>query len=359
MDRLGDLRREAGDLDGARQWYLRAADAGDVNAMSSLGGMARDAGDIEDAVRWYERAAEGGNRYGPYNLGFLLMDQDDPAGAEVQFRRSAEEGLTPAMEMLGYLLERRGMPAEALSWHVRAAEAGSEYSTKALPILRAHVESESMLDALGSETFGWEASPRVSGIRQWHAVDGTLVERYFDFAPDFDTWDVGVMREEVMAMQSLVDSPEFRKEDLPESLQPYLPDELPEQVSLLDLDLFEVSWAKCVQMVTRHRTYGHVHYASGVMVLFAECFWMVGIELVESEFVGEREGAVANALLAESLPGSGQLPAFDPYERRWDGIVPLEDDPLARLRILVNRLQESLALGGALSDLPPFVPLEE
>jgi hypothetical protein len=327
--------------------------------MCSLGSLAKDDGDIEQAVSWYERAAEGGNRYGPYHLGFLLMDQDDPTGAEVQFRRSAERGLIPAMEMLGYLLERGEMLDEAFSWHVRAADGGSEYSTKAVATLRARVESERMLDALSFETFGWEASLQASGIRQWHAEDGTLVERYFDFAPDFDTWDAEVMREEVKEVQGLVDSPEFRREDLPESFQPHLPDELPEQISLLDLDLFEVGPARCVQMITRHRAQGHVHYAGGIMVLFAGCFWMLGIELVEGEFVGEREGAVASALLAESPTGSGQLPAFDPYERRWDGIVPLEGDPLARLRIMVGRLQESITLGDALSDLPPFVPLEE
>ena len=359
MGRLGDLSRDRGDLDAARQWYLRAAEAGDVDALCSLGGMAKDAGDLEAAVAFYERAAEGGNRYGHYHLGFLAMDGQDPTAAEALFRRAAEEGLTPAMEMLGYLLEQREALDEALSWHERAAEAGSEYSAKAVVSLRARIVSEAMLDSLGFETFGWEASPRVSGVRQWHSGDGTLMERYFDFAPDFDTWDAEVMREDVKAMQGLVDSPEFRREDLPESFQPYLPAELPEQVSLLGLDLFEVSSAKCVAMTTRHRAHGHVHYAAGIMVLFAECFWLVGIELEEGPVVGEREGAVARAVLDEGPSGSGLLPSFDPYETRWDGIVPLEDDPLARLRILLARLRASITLGDAMADLPPFVPPQE
>ena len=36
------------------------------------------------------------------------------------------------------------------------------------------------------------------------------------------------------------------------------------------------------------------------MVLFAECFWLVGIELEEGPVVGEREGAVARAVLDDS-----------------------------------------------------------
>lgn len=52
------------------------------------------------------------------------------------------------------------------------------------------------------------------------------------------------------------------------------------------------------------------------------------------------------------------LPEFNPYEQKWDGIIPIENDPLTRLRVLVRQLKESMTLGGNLVELDPFLPLD-
>ena len=97
-----------------------------------------------------------------------------------------------------------------------------------------------------------------------------------------------------------------------------------------------------------------VHYVAGIIVLFDRCFWSLQIESEEQRLVGNREGAVARRLMDESPSG---IPSnFDPYAREWDGIVPMEEDPLTRVRMLGRRLRESLQLGEAIDALAPFAP---
>jgi len=261
------------------------------------------------------------------------------------------------MDMLGYSLEAKGELDEALDWYLRAAEAGSSFATDALPALRERIKADGMLDSITFDTFGWERSPDASGQRTWYSPGGGLGLLYFDFPSDQDSLDAEVIRSEAEELLGFVASPTFQRDDLPDAVQKYVPTELPEQTSLLDVDVFEVGPAKCTQMISRHRDHGEVHYASSISVMFAECFWVLGIELIEGAAVGEREGAVARSVL-EAGPDT-TLPEFDPYDRKWDGMIPIEDDPLTRLRVLTQQLRDSITLGDNLSGLDPFVPLDE
>jgi TPR repeat protein len=357
MSRLGDLLAKKGDTGEAKDWYRRAADVGDTDGMMGLGKLFGESGDLVAASEWYGKAFDSGRAYGPYHLGFLLLDQGHEAEAEAQFRLAAEGGLTAAMDNLGHLLQKRGELNEALGWYLRAADAGSSFATEALPALRERIKADGLLDSISFDTFGWERMPDASGQRYWQSADGgQLVERYFDFPPDHESWDVEGIRNEVIEMMGFVESPAFRREDLPDLVQKYLPTELPQQISLLEIELFNVGIAKCLQMVTRHRNHGEVHYAAGISVMFAECFWALSIELSEGSEVGAREGAVAQRVLDE---GSTDLPEFDPYDAKWDGMIPIEDDPLTRLRMLSRQLRESITLGSNLADLDPFTPPDD
>jgi hypothetical protein len=53
------------------------------------------------------------------------------------------------------------------------------------------------------------------------------------------------------------------------------------------------------------------------------------------------------------------LKEFDPYDRKWDGFVALEDDPLTRMRVLVAQLRASIMLGTNLLKLEPLVPADD
>ena len=390
MQRVASLLESRDDPGGAELWFRRAADAGDPYSMNHLGTQANTAGRLNEAKQWFTRSSDAGDQYGMYNLGTvldaegdlpgaegtylsaaeagvseamdrladLLAQKGDAAGAMGWYQRAAEAGNTHAMDSLGHQLQQRGVLDEALDWYLRAADAGSSFATDAIPPLRGRIKADGMLDSITFDTFGWERSADVSDTRQWRSPDGgQLVERYFDFPPDHDFWDAEDIRCQALEMLGFVASPTFRREDLPDAVQKYVPTELPEQISLVDVDLFKVGPAKCVQMTSRHRGRSGVHYAMSITVMFAECFWVLGIELSEGPVVGDREGAVARSVLQAG--STSALPEFDPYERRWDGMVPIEDDPLTRLRMLALQLRESITLGGNLIDLDPFLPPDE
>jgi TPR repeat protein len=46
------------------QWYRKAADAGDADAMFNLGAMLAEQGEEDQAVQWYRKAADAGRREG-------------------------------------------------------------------------------------------------------------------------------------------------------------------------------------------------------------------------------------------------------------------------------------------------------
>ena len=144
--------------------------------------------------------------------------------------------------------------------------------------------------------------------------------------------------------------------ELPEWFGKRRPTIWPEHVSLLDVDCFEIRPARCVLATTRHRLHGTMHYSTGIFVLFDDCYWLLQLEIEEREDVDEREGAVAQRILKGNAAANAAIDIFDPYDRQWDGIVPVEDDPLTRMRLLVTRLRDSIRLNGGLAALEPFAP---
>ena len=90
--------------------------------------------------------------------------------------------------------------------------------------------------------------------------------------------------------------------------------------------------------------------------MFNQCYWLLQLEVEEGDDVGEREGAVAQRILNRNAAADTPIDLFDPYDRQWDGIVPIVDDPLTRMRLLVTRLRDSIRLNGGLAALEPFAP---
>ena len=292
-----------------------------------------------------------------YNLGNLLTGKRDLEGALVWYERAAETGHVKAMGEVGTLLKLKSDFDGAAVWYQRAADAGSTYASQALAGLRRKIEfSDRQLDSLTFETFGWQMTQNDDGVRIWSSEEGSLAERFFEMAPDFESLDPDEIREAMIEFQGFLESPSFSlEEDIPEQLRRYFPAELPEQVSPLEIECFEILPAKCVLIENRHRIHDHVHYSTGIMILFADRIWALGLEVEEDQIVGEREGAVARHLLEGNVEEAlGE--EFNPYDRRWDGLVALEDDPLTRMRVLVAQLRASITLGNTLLDLEPFEP---
>ena len=121
----------------ALRWFLAAAEKGDLSSMSRLG-YSYETGngatqDFLAARRWYRRAAEKGDSYSMYRLGVLnAAGQGGDKDAAEAFRwyvKAAKAGNVSGMHAVGYAYEEgRGVPhdlGEASVWYRRAADKGS------------------------------------------------------------------------------------------------------------------------------------------------------------------------------------------------------------------------------------------
>lgn len=135
MVSLGDLLREEENIDGAQDAYQQAIDSGDAHAMIYMARLLRgDAGDVEGARTWFQRAADSQNKEisleATVELGRLVwMFQRDAEGARSAFRRAISSGhptWAPAgMIGMARLLHKQGDIAGAHAAYQQAIESGN------------------------------------------------------------------------------------------------------------------------------------------------------------------------------------------------------------------------------------------
>jgi TPR repeat protein len=120
------------DLDAARHWYERAADAGNSDAMKDLGYLyawLMEPPDLDAACHWYERAADVGNPK-PCASWYLYAERMQPPISRppvTGMKRAADAGNSTAMYNLAVMYKHRMKPRDmktARRWLDRAAEAG-------------------------------------------------------------------------------------------------------------------------------------------------------------------------------------------------------------------------------------------
>ncbi len=130
LDRARTFSR-AGRIAEALAIWIPLAEAGIPRAQTNLGACyATGAGvpvDLQAARLWLQRGAEAGDRLGQRNLGSLLLPHD-AAAAAAWYRRAAEAGDAESQDQLSrMLLSGDGIPAdpaEARHWAAAAAEQG-------------------------------------------------------------------------------------------------------------------------------------------------------------------------------------------------------------------------------------------
>jgi tetratricopeptide (TPR) repeat protein len=81
-----------GKADQSVQWYRRAADGGDADAMFNLGALLAEGGEEDQAAQWYRKAADAGNADAMFNLGALLAGQGEQDEAAQWYRKAADAG---------------------------------------------------------------------------------------------------------------------------------------------------------------------------------------------------------------------------------------------------------------------------
>jgi TPR repeat protein len=358
MNNLGVLLAGRGDVEGAEEWYRRAIEGGDRSASYNLARLLQRTGDLVGAEAWLRHAAEGGSAFAMHDLGSLLKDKGEFHEAEVWFRRAAEQGNSYGLTGLGWLSERSGDLAAAEQWYQQALRAGLEAAGPLLARVRGRTRAETQLDLLTFDTFGWELSRHGGGFRRWGTDVDFLTEAFLDLPPDLESLNPHRIRKDIQSTLDLVGSQTLDPPglDLPDQVSWLVEAADLGRITVLDVECFEVGPAKCILHVFRRFRAAGAAYVAGIMVLFAECCWVLSIELGEGSEIGKREGEVARHVMEGLESPSGA--ELDPYDGRWDGIVALEDDPLTRTRLLADRLRDSIQLSGRVAELAPFVPKE-
>jgi TPR repeat protein len=166
----------------ARYWFEKAAEAGNVDAMSNLGWLVKDS-DPDQAQHWLEKAAKAGDVKATFYLGHILLEDTDPGEARHVFDEIAEAGGPRVMSALGKVLEDRD-PEQALYWFERAADGGDLHVMFALAKLledRDPEQSRRWIDKVnGSPSYtveigvDGEGRPIISPILvlYWHFCEG-------------------------------------------------------------------------------------------------------------------------------------------------------------------------------------------
>ncbi|MET7484303.1 hypothetical protein [Streptomyces sp. NPDC005538] len=146
---------------GARQAFLREAEAGDARAMHSLGVLDEAFGAWEEAESWFRRAADTGWPESAGHVGRLLVQRGESRQAEPYLETAAEAGDDEAATLLGTLLRER-----AAKWFGAAADLGNPEAAHRLgDLLLADGDFEGAGDRyLAAERSGYAEAARSTGM---------------------------------------------------------------------------------------------------------------------------------------------------------------------------------------------------
>lgn len=145
---------EAKNYGEAYKWYRKAAELGNVEALTDLGKFYQNgwgvAKSYTDAMKWYRRAAELGDPVGQYLVGLMYENGQgvakDPREAASWYLKAALQGDAHAQTNLGSLY-RQGLGVaknylEAVNWYGKAVKQGNEEAIKLLKQLRYELQQE-------------------------------------------------------------------------------------------------------------------------------------------------------------------------------------------------------------------------
>ena len=128
MEALGDYYDADENPAAARQWYEKAATAGNARAAWKLGDLLQP-DEPEQAHDWYQKAAAGGELHAALRLGDYYRDSD-PDKARTYYQAAASLREPEARYKLAEML-RTSDPAAARSWYRKAALEGYDQTDSA------------------------------------------------------------------------------------------------------------------------------------------------------------------------------------------------------------------------------------
>lgn len=116
------------DYEKAKEYYQKAADMGNSDALNNLGVLYSKQGNYEKAKEYYLKAVEKGIYQGFNNLGRLYEEQEDYSGAIEYYQKSINCGFDIALNNLGNIYKKQKDYIKAEEYYVKAVEKGDRFA---------------------------------------------------------------------------------------------------------------------------------------------------------------------------------------------------------------------------------------
>lgn len=165
LRRAGDHLVGAGYPEEALTWYRRAADRGDIAALSCGAFVLMSSERIEEALQWYQEAASRGDGGALVSAAEQLAARRDLSRALEWFQSAFDYGATDALRGAADHLVAAGRLEDALEWYERAAEHGQ---ADALTVAAAQLAAAGQLD----RALGWFDRATQQGDNIAHRIAG-------------------------------------------------------------------------------------------------------------------------------------------------------------------------------------------
>jgi tetratricopeptide (TPR) repeat protein len=122
---LGNLYIEQEKYEKAEEYYLKAIESGDNDALNNLGILYRNQKKYEKAEKYYLKAIESGDNDALMNLGNLYNEQKKYEKAEEYYLKAIESGDNDALNNLGILYRNQKKYEKAEEYYLKAIESGN------------------------------------------------------------------------------------------------------------------------------------------------------------------------------------------------------------------------------------------
>jgi hypothetical protein len=198
------------------------------------------------------------------------------------------------------------------------------------------------LDTVSFETFGWPLESDDGESRFWVGDGIALKESFLTDAPDYPSLDKQDLRE---AYERTYANLIGRMDDRDWQLKAV--------VLEVDVDQRVPVVRELIRLPLSLVSDSGIGFGGALTVPLADCSWYIGLQAREGGITGIREAVAFDRAVQERGERSTDeiFESFDPYDRRWDDIVP---DPLSAVRSHLDRLQASIECGPEFYEQTPF-----
>ena len=135
LNNLAILYKDLGRHEDSEQYYLKAIEKGDVDALNNLAILYKNLGRHEDSEQYYLKAIEKGHVDAFYNLAILYKNLGRHEDSEQYYLKAIEKGHVKALNNLAILYKDLGRHEDSEQYYLKAIEKGHVDALNNLAIL--------------------------------------------------------------------------------------------------------------------------------------------------------------------------------------------------------------------------------